>query len=40
MLVMMLELLELLKVTIAVGGVREVYLGTQDDADVLYLKKR
>jgi hypothetical protein len=40
MLVMMLELLEFLKVTIAVGGVREVYLGTQDDADVLYLKKR
>jgi 1-acyl-sn-glycerol-3-phosphate acyltransferase len=40
MLVMMLELLELLKVTIAVGGVREVLLGTQDDADVLYLKKR
>jgi hypothetical protein len=27
-------------VTIAVGGVREVLLGTQDDADVLYLKKR
>ncbi len=23
---------------IAVGGLREIYLGTQDDADVLYLK--
>ncbi|KAH9560663.1 hypothetical protein CY35_06G118600 [Sphagnum magellanicum] len=27
-------------VAIAVGGLREVYLGTQDDADVLYLKNR
>jgi hypothetical protein len=29
-----------LQVVIAVGGLREVYLGTQDDADVLYLKNR
>lgn len=29
-----------MQVTIAVGGVREVCLGTQDDADFLYLKKR
>lgn len=29
-----------LQVTIAVGGVREVCLGTQVDADVLYIKRR
>ena len=29
-----------MQVTIAVGGVREVCLGTSDDVDLLYLKKR
>jgi hypothetical protein len=29
-----------LQVVIAVGGLREIYLGTQDDADLLYLKNR